>query len=358
MQLNFEQLFIKKYLSNFVKPTQKICIFAASKKVGWSPITLSILNTEYQIIKIINKQNNNTKMKREFTKLMAVLALLLFIAPLGMWGQTREITMSDGYTVETTPLSSVSNGDLVVWGISSSNLAYSCGNNWIYCNTTQSDWIVFTVETTNGGFYLKTPDNKYVYSSADKKVSFDSSNKTILTITDKDSDHTNIVYGGSSVGYYTLNGTGIRPYKTTCYTDAHLYLVTASTPTPTHAYTLNVTGDDADAEASLYVNGEELGANDEIAEGETVTVSVIPSDGYAYSVSVKDANNVAVEYDDEMDSFTMPSSAVTITVTTTLIPTYTVTFNTNGGTFVGNNDFPQQSNTKEAGTYTLPSATK
>ena len=127
---------------------------------------------------------------------------------------------------------------------------------------------------------------------------------------------------------------------------------------PTHAYTLNVMGDDAYAEASLYVNGEELGANDEIAEGETVTVSVIPSDGYAYSVAVEDANHVVVEYDDEMDSFTMPSSAVTITVTTTLIPTYTVTFNTNGGTFVGNNDFPQQSNTKEAGTYTLPSATK
>ena len=127
---------------------------------------------------------------------------------------------------------------------------------------------------------------------------------------------------------------------------------------PTHAYTLNVTGDDADAEASLYVNGEELGANDEIAEGETVTVSVIPSDGYTYSVAVKDANNVAVEYDADNNSFTMPTSAVTITVTTTLIPTYTVTFNTNGGTFVGNEDFPQQSNTKEAGNYTLPSATK
>ena len=32
MQLNFEQLFIEKYLPNFVKPTQKICTFAASKK--------------------------------------------------------------------------------------------------------------------------------------------------------------------------------------------------------------------------------------------------------------------------------------------------------------------------------------
>ena len=59
---------IEKYLPNFVKPTQKICTFAASKKVGRSLIFHLILNLEYQIIKIINKQNNNTKMKREFTK--------------------------------------------------------------------------------------------------------------------------------------------------------------------------------------------------------------------------------------------------------------------------------------------------
>ena len=37
--------------------------------------------------------------------------------------------------------------------------------------------------------------------------------------------------------------------------------------------------------------------------------------------------------------------------------TYTVTFNAGDGTFVGNTDFPNESNTKEAGTYTLPSAT-
>ncbi len=37
--------------------------------------------------------------------------------------------------------------------------------------------------------------------------------------------------------------------------------------------------------------------------------------------------------------------------------TYTVTFNAGDGTFVGNTDFPNESNTQEAGTYTLPSAT-
>jgi len=37
--------------------------------------------------------------------------------------------------------------------------------------------------------------------------------------------------------------------------------------------------------------------------------------------------------------------------------TYTVTFNAGDGTFVGNTDFPNTSNTKPAGTYNLPSAT-
>ena len=37
--------------------------------------------------------------------------------------------------------------------------------------------------------------------------------------------------------------------------------------------------------------------------------------------------------------------------------TYTITFNAGDGTFVGNTDFPNASNTKTAGTYTLPSAT-
>ena len=40
------------------------------------------------------------------------------------------------------------------------------------------------------------------------------------------------------------------------------------------------------------------------------------------------------------------------------VTTYTVTFDAGEGTFVGNNDFPTTSNTKAAGTYTLPSATR
>ena len=41
----------------------------------------------------------------------------------------------------------------------------------------------------------------------------------------------------------------------------------------------------------------------------------------------------------------------------TSITTYNVSFNAGSGTFVGNDDFPNASNSKVAGTYTLPSAT-
>ena len=55
-------------------------------------------------------------------------------------------------------------------------------------------------------------------------------------------------------------------------------------------------------------------------------------------------------------------SAIKVTYTTgggdpTTPTTYNVTFDAGNGTFVGNTDFPNASNSKTAGTYTLPSAT-
>ena len=47
-----------------------------------------------------------------------------------------------------------------------------------------------------------------------------------------------------------------------------------------------------------------------------------------------------------------------IEVTTDVISNYTVTFDAGAGTYVGNNDFPEMNNTKSAGKYTLPSATR
>ena len=62
-------------------------------------------------------------------------------------------------------------------------------------------------------------------------------------------------------------------------------------------------------------------------------------------------NTTAVRYVDDV-SITYNTGGDTPTPTT-----YTVTFDAGDGTFVGSTDFPNTSNTVEAGTYTLPSAT-
>ena len=218
---------------------------------------------------------------------MAALALLLFMTP-----AMKVIAMDDGYTIGTTPLSSVSNGDLVVWGTSNSNLAKSCSSNWIYLSSTQSEWIVFTVETTTNGFYLKTPEGSYVYSSAAKKVEFSSTNKTVLTI-----NTNNLVNGGSSIGNYTYNSTGIRPYAGNNYTNAYLYAVTPSGSTPT-TYTVTY-----DANGGT---GTMTDSNSPYNSGATVTVmdNAFTRDNYTFDHWNTSADDSGTNYD-EGDTFTI-----------------------------------------------------
>lgn len=139
---------------------------------------------------------------------------------------TNVWSMNSAYTIGAK-VTSLVDGDYVAWGTSTTSLGTSIGSNWLYCGTTKADWIVFKVVKISSSYYLQnTADNKYVYSSADKKIAFDASNKTAITLATL-SGTSNLVYGGSSVGYYTFNSTGIRPYKSTKYTDAFLYKVNA-----------------------------------------------------------------------------------------------------------------------------------
>ena len=147
------------------------------------------------------------------------------------------------YEVSSTALTSsdIEDGMQVAWGTSSTNLAKSIGSNWVYLSTTASEWIVFDVETTTGGFYLHNEDNGYVYSSATKKVAFDSTNKTLLTLNAQ-----NLVYN-STAGKYTYNSSGIRPYTSNTYTSAYLYEVTAKSTDP------KITIDDTETEITVSV---------------------------------------------------------------------------------------------------------
>ncbi len=122
------------------------------------------------------------------------------------------------YTVSETPLTSsdIKNNMKVAWGTSNTNLAYTIENNWVKLTTTSSNWLVFTLTGTSSGFTLSN-DGNYVYSSTTKKVEFNSSNSTTLTL-----NKNNLVYGGGSIGSYQFNSTGLRPY-TGSYTNAYLY---------------------------------------------------------------------------------------------------------------------------------------
>lgn len=166
--------------------------------------------------------------KQNFTKHLRSLCLLCLMLLLGIsnaWGED--------IVVSSTALTSVSNGQQVVWGISSSQCVTGFASNWGTISNTQSDWIVFTIETSGDGFYLKYTDGnstKYIYSSATKKIEGNADNKTLFTIKNKDTNHKSLVYN-STAGYYTYNSSGIRPYTSTAYTDAHLYAVTVKTLT-------------------------------------------------------------------------------------------------------------------------------
>lgn len=123
---------------------------------------------------------------------------------------------------------------------------------------------------------------------------------------------TNYTFGGWNDGSTTYAAGATYPLT------SNVTLTAQWTP-DTYDYTLNVTGEDAGATASVSVGGETLDEGDKIAYNAIVTINVSVSTGYGYSISVKDSGNKDVTVDDD-NKFTMPASAVTITVTTEVNP--------------------------------------
>ena len=95
-------------------------------------------------------------------------------------------------------------------------------------------------------------------------------------------------------------------------------------------------------------------------------------DGLDFDADFANGNIEAIEYA-FMDENTDPDNARTVYIRVAVnavysnvititqgayIQSYDVMFDTDGGTFVGNEDFPSYAETKEAGTYALPSATR
>ena len=148
-----------------------------------------------------------------FMRFAVVLTLIFTIGSGNVWG------MDSNYTIGSK-VTSLVDGDYVAWGTANNNLAYVFESNWGKCNGTKSQWILFKVVKISDSFYLQnTADNKYMYSSATKKIALDASSKTAITL-----DASYRVYN-STAGTYALNSTGIRPYTSNKYTDAFLYKV-------------------------------------------------------------------------------------------------------------------------------------
>ena len=162
---------------------------------------------------------------------LSVFLTLLILSVGQMWGMNANYTIGSQVT-------SLVDGDYVAWGTANNNLATSIASNWVYCGSTKADWIVFKVVKISNAFYLQnTADSKSVYSSDAKKVAFDTSNKTAITLSPV-TDKGYLVNGGSSIGNYTFNSTGIRPYTSSNYNAANLYKVNA------FAVTYNANGAD------------------------------------------------------------------------------------------------------------------
>ena len=121
------------------------------------------------------------------------------------------------YTVSTDVLTSsnVVNGMKVAFGTSPTNLATGIDSNWIRLSTSQSDWLVFTLEGDSSGFTLKHGE-LYIYCSGEKKVSFNESGSTLKIIA-------NNLVNSSVGGTFYYNGSGLRPYTSGSYTEAYLY---------------------------------------------------------------------------------------------------------------------------------------
>ena len=235
-------------------------------------------------------------MNKLLTKAAKILVGLSLAAGVGVAvgsNKAKKVdAMPNNYTVSSSELSSVSNNQLVAWGTSSSNLVKSFGSNWGYLSTTKSEWLVFTVETTTGGFYLKDNDSgDYVYSSAAKKIELSSSNKTVLTLNNV-TDKGYLVNGGSSIGNYTYNSTGIRPYSNNNYSAAHLYAVTAAPSDPSISVdknSLEVVENDLTG-GSFNVSYENTTSNFSISSSDTnedyVRISYTAAYGESGSVKV------------------------------------------------------------------------
>ena len=187
-------------------------------------------------------------MKREFTKLMAALALLLFIAPLGMWGQSQTTTvlLSEDFSSVTQGNNTTDSGSQTGWGYNDNfpspggtNAVYQAGYAIRLGTSKKTGYILSKSLTVNAGTLTVAFDVKgWTTVEGNIKVTAGSQNKTVTyTATMSGSfESKTATFNISQAGSMTvkLETTSMRAFL-----DNIVITNTFSDNTPTHTITFD-----------------------------------------------------------------------------------------------------------------------
>ena len=250
-------------------------------------------------------------MKREFTKLMAALALLLFIAPLGMWGQeqTWTWTATSGALGTATSYDATLNGK--AWHVNRNRVVYTGYTS--SCIQLGSKDGAETVTLSSSAFE-GTVKSVYVdcssYNGA-HKVAITVNGDTYLSSTNTASWTTVSSKGGTGIssGEIVISFT---PGTRALYINK-ITVVTDNTP----AYTITAQSN------NLSLGTVSLSGN---------RITAAPASGCRYATpayTVSPANSATVAQNGNEFTVT-PSSNTTVTINFEAIPTHIATFSVNG----------------------------
>lgn len=262
-------------------------------------------------------------MKREFTKLMAALALLLFIAPLGMMGQNT-------YTKAT----SIAVNDIVVMvceadaveltGISTTSTKYGIGTSYQDSPAGTYELTVVSGKTA-GSFAFKTNSNTYLTWTSGNSlnqnatlsnntswdVTFDSNGNAVIVNVADDSRQIWWNHGSPRFACYTSTQTAIQLYKR------------ATAPTHTLAFGANPA-------AGGTVTVDDLTSPATVAEGAQLNISATANTGFVFANwSVSGTGSSVTNTSNASTTFTMGTANTTLTANFTQVNTYTVTYHAN-----------------------------
>ena len=299
-------------------------------------------------------------MKRKFTFLTAALALLAFLAiPVGMWGQSSTSslvftaacggsgTADDGaiwiVTSDGTE-SSFDNNKGIHYGTGSAAVQYIqlstsdiSGNiTKIVVNASTASGVTATVGVTVGGSAFGG-DPQSLSATATEYTFNGSASGDIVVLITKPSQATKALYCKSIVVTYETGGGSTDPTITATPTTLAVPNQVVNAYDGTQTATLDVEGSNLTDNVTIALNGGTSSKFEMKTDGQTWASSLtLEQSGGSFSskVTIRLKDNLEVgEYNDVITLSSEGATDVTVNVnaSVTTPPTYTVTYDSNGG---------------------------